>query len=109
MSLPTGKGRYLRPQTINKTMILSKVTGTIVSTQKNETLKDYKLLIVQPIDLDGKPIGRDMLAIDQVDAGVGDTVLCIQEGASAQQILKRKDVPVHTVVVAVVDGFSVEL
>ncbi|MBF8248942.1 MAG: ethanolamine utilization protein EutN [Bacteroidetes bacterium] len=56
-------------------MTLCKVTGTIVSTQKNESLKGYKLLIVQPIDLDGKPIGRDMLAIDQVDAGVGDTVL----------------------------------
>lgn len=90
-------------------MILSKVTGTIVSTQKNESLKEYKLLIVQPIDLNGKPIGRDLLAIDQVDAGVGDTVLCIQEGAGAQQILKRKDVPVHTVIVAVVDGLSVEI
>jgi microcompartment protein CcmK/EutM len=90
-------------------MILSKVTGTIVSTQKNESLKGYKLLIVQPIDLDGKPIGRDMLAIDQVDAGVGDTVLCLQEGAGAQQILKRKDVPIHTVIVAVVDGISVEI
>lgn len=90
-------------------MILSKVTGTIVSTQKNENLKEYKLLVIQPINLDGKPIGRDMLAIDQVDAGVGDTVLAIQEGAGAQQILGRKDVPVHTVVVAVVDGISVEI
>jgi microcompartment protein CcmK/EutM len=89
-------------------MILSKVTGTIVSTQKNETLHEYKLLIVQPIDLEGNPIGRDMLAIDRVDAGVGDTVLVLQEGASAQQVLNRKDVPVHTVVVAVVDGFSIE-
>ncbi|HWP81577.1 MAG TPA: EutN/CcmL family microcompartment protein [Bacteroidota bacterium] len=90
-------------------MILSKVTGTIVSTQKNKNLKEYKLLVIQPINLDGKPIGRDMLAIDQVDAGVGDTVLAIQEGAGAQQILGRKDVPVHTVVVAVVDGISVEI
>ena len=89
-------------------MILCKVTGTIVSTQKNRNLQGYKLLIVQPIDLDGKSIGRDMLAIDQVDAGVGDTVLCLQEGAGAQQVLKRKDVPVHTIVVAVVDGISVE-
>ena len=89
-------------------MTLCKVTGTIVSTQKNQNLKEYKLLIVQPIDLDGKPIGRDMLAIDQVDAGVGDTVLCLQEGAGAQQILKRKDVPVHTIIVAVVDGISVD-
>jgi len=89
-------------------MTLGKVTGTIVSTQKNPNLKDYKLLIVQPIDLDGKPIGRDVLAIDRVDAGVGDTVLCIQEGAGAQQILNRKDVPVHTIIIAVVDGMSVE-
>ncbi len=90
-------------------MTLCKVTGTIVSSQKNENLNAYKLLIVQPIDLDGKAIGRDMLAIDQVDAGVGDTVLVIQEGASAQQLLKRKDVPVHTIIVAVVDGLSVEV
>lgn len=89
-------------------MILCKVTGTIVSTQKNETLSEYKLLIVQPIDLEGKALGRDMLAIDRVDAGVGDTVLVIQEGAGAQQILQRKDVPVHTIIVAVVDGLSVE-
>ncbi|MCI0706874.1 MAG: EutN/CcmL family microcompartment protein [Ignavibacteriae bacterium] len=90
-------------------MTLSKVTGTIVATQKNESLKGYKVLIVQPIDLDGKPIGRDMLAIDHVDAGVGDTVLVVQEGAAAQQLLKRKDVPVHTIIVAVVDGLSVDI
>lgn len=90
-------------------MTLCKVTGTLVSTQKNKNLREYKLLIVQPIDLDGKPIGRDVIAIDQVDAGVGDTVLIIQEGAGAQQMLRRTDVPVHSVVVAVVDGMSVEI
>ena len=88
-------------------MTLCKVTGTIVSTQKNQTLTEYKVLIVQPIGLDGKFISRDVLAIDTVDAGVGDTVLIIQEGAGAQQILKRKDIPVHSVVVAVVDGFDI--
>ena len=90
-------------------MILCKVTGTLVSTQKNPSLKEYKLLIVQPIDLDGKPVGRDVIAIDQVDAGVGDRVLMIQEGSGAQQMLKCKDVPVHSVVVAVVDDMSVDL
>ncbi len=90
-------------------MTLCKVTGTIVSTQKNETLKQYKTLIVQPINLNGKFIGRDVLAIDTVDAGVGDTVLIIQEGAGAQQALKRKDMPVHTIVVAVVDGLEIAL
>ncbi|HTP79412.1 MAG TPA: EutN/CcmL family microcompartment protein [Bacteroidota bacterium] len=90
-------------------MTLGKVTGTIVSTQKNESLREYKLLIVQPVDLDGHALGRDVLAIDRVDAGVGDVVLMIQEGAGAQQILKRKDVPVHSIIVAVVDGMSVEI
>ena len=90
-------------------MILSKVTGSIVSTQKNQTLREYKILIVQPVDLDGNFIGKDVLALDTVDAGVGDTVLIIQEGAGAQQILKRKDIPVHSVIIAVVDGMDVPL
>ncbi|HYQ86314.1 MAG TPA: EutN/CcmL family microcompartment protein [Bacteroidota bacterium] len=89
-------------------MTLCKVIGTIVSTQKNEHLKTYKILVVQPIGLDGKFIGRDILALDSVDAGVGDTVLIVQEGQAAIQVLKNKKVPVHSVVVAVVDGFDVE-
>jgi microcompartment protein CcmK/EutM len=88
-------------------MILSRVTGTIVATQKKEQFKDKKILICQPITLDGKPLGRDLLALDSVDAGLGDTVLVVQEGAAAAQILKRTDVPVHSVVVAVVDGLDV--
>lgn len=88
-------------------MLLCKVVGTIVATQKNKNLKDYKILLVQPIDLKGSSVGRDLLALDVVDAGIGDDVLVLQEGASAQQILKRVDVPVHSVVVAVVDGLDV--
>jgi microcompartment protein CcmK/EutM len=88
-------------------MILCKVTGTIVSTQKKETLRNQKILMVQPVRLDGSPVGRDLLALDTVDAGVGDTVLVVQEGQSAAQVLKRTDVPVHSVVVAVVDGLDV--
>ncbi len=89
-------------------MTLGKVIGTLVATQKNEHLKSRKLLIVQPIDLEGKFIGRDVIAIDSVDAGVGDTVLCLQEGQGAAAILDDKKVPVHTVVVAVVDGLDVK-
>ncbi len=88
-------------------MTLCKVTGTIVATQKKEQLRDKKILLCQPISLDGKAIGRDVLALDSVDAGVGDTVLVVQEGAAAAQILKRTDVPVHSIVVAVVDGLDV--
>lgn len=89
-------------------MILAKVTGTIVATQKKESLKDQKILMVQPVDLDGQDIGRDLLAIDTVDAGIGDTVLVVQEGQAAAQLLKRTDVPVHSVIVAVVDGLHID-
>jgi microcompartment protein CcmK/EutM len=88
-------------------MILCKVTGTIVATQKKESLREHKILIVQPVNLNGLPDGRDFLALDTVDAGVGDTVLVVQEGEAAAQILQRKDVPVQSMVVAVVDGFEV--
>ena len=88
-------------------MTLRKVTGTIVATQKNEHLKSFKILIVQPIDLDGKFIGRDLLALDSVSAGVGDNVLVVAEGQGAAQVLKNKKVPVHSVIVAVVDGLEV--
>ena len=88
-------------------MILSKVIGTLVAPQKNETLRPHKLLIVQPIDLQGAFIGRDLIAVDHVDAGVGDTVLVMQEGTGARQILKQDDIPVHSVVVAVVDGMDI--
>ncbi|HTK82001.1 MAG TPA: EutN/CcmL family microcompartment protein [Bacteroidota bacterium] len=88
-------------------MILCKITGTLVATQKNEHLKNQKILIAQPVDLEGKHIGRDILALDSVDAGVGDTVLVIQEGQGAVQVLKNKKVPIHSVIVAVVDGLDV--
>lgn len=88
-------------------MILCKVTGTIVATQKKESLNGQKILMVQPITLDGEPLGRDLLALDTVDAGIGDTVLVVQEGQAAAQLLKRTDVPVHSVIVAVVDGLEV--
>jgi len=88
-------------------MILSKVIGTIVSTQKNPTFVDRKILVIQPINLGGSAVGRDILALDTVDAGIGDTVLAVQEGSSAHQVLGRKDIPVHTVIVAVVDGLEV--
>jgi len=89
-------------------MYLAKVTGTIVSTQKNENLKGQKILIVHPVDLDYNLTGKkDALALDFVDAGVGDIVLVLQEGDAIQQLLKRKDLPVHTAVVAVVDNIHI--
>ena len=89
-------------------MTLCKVIGTLVATQKNEHLKSQKMLIVQPIDLNSKLIGRDLIALDSVDAGVGDTVLVVQEGQGAAQVIKDKKAPVHSVIVAVVDGMDIK-
>lgn len=89
-------------------MILAKVKGNLVSTQKNSYLIEQKLLLVHPIDLNDNYIGNnDVVAIDVVDAGIGDTVLLVQEGKAVQQILEHKNAPVHSIVVAVVDSIDV--
>lgn len=88
-------------------MILAKITGNVVSTQKNKYLNGHKLLLARPIDLTGKFIGiKDTIALDLIDAGIGDVVLLVYEGDAVQQILGHKDAPVHTMVVAIVDDFD---
>ena len=90
-------------------MILARVKGNIVSTQKNAQLVGHKLLIVHPIDLENNFIGKkDVVALDFVDAGIGDTVLLVQEGKAVQQILGHRKAPVHSVIVAVVDSIDVK-
>ncbi len=84
-------------------MILGKITGNIVSTIKLGVYKGYKILIVQPINPDGNPHGNIILAIDTVQAGPGDTVLVIDEGNSARQIIDDPMAPVRSVIAGVVD------
>jgi ethanolamine utilization protein EutN len=88
-------------------MTLCRVTGSVVSTHKNKHLEGYKILIVQPVDLNYQPIGNDMLAIDQVNAGVNDLVIVMKEGGSARRILKNSKNPVQAIIVGVVDGINV--
>ena len=90
-------------------MILARVKGNVVSTQKNSNLKGHKLLIVHPIDLNNNFTGKkDIVALDFVDAGIGDTVLLVQEGKAVQQILGHRKAPVHSVIVAVVDSIDIK-
>jgi microcompartment protein CcmK/EutM len=90
-------------------MIISRVVGDIVSTQKNPHLEGYKLLVVQPVELDGKtPVGTSMIALDKVDAGDGDLVLVNKEGSSARILLEDEEIPVQAVIVAVIDGMDLE-
>jgi microcompartment protein CcmK/EutM len=85
-------------------MNLGRVIGSVVSTVKVEAYESRKILVVQPIDPEGKACGRSILAIDAVQAGVGDVVLTLEEGTSARAILQEPDsMTVKHVVAAIVD------
>lgn len=89
-------------------MLLAKVKGNVVSTHKNQYLNGQKLLIVKSQDLKGNLIGKkDFIALDLIDAGIGDTVLVAVEGEAVQQILGHSNAPVNAVIVAIVDDIDV--
>lgn len=84
-------------------MILGKVCGQIYSTI-NHPFYDYKrLLIIDKLTVDGKPSGNYLIAVDSVGAGYDETVLIIDEGNSARQIIGDKSAPLRSIVVGIVD------
>ena len=85
-------------------MQIARVVGTVVSTQKNRKLEGAKLLLVQPLALDGTPRGVALLAIDSVGAGVGETVLVVIEGKAAGDALRRKAAAVDAAIIGIVDA-----
>ena len=85
-------------------MTIGRVVGNVVSTHKNPKLEGAKLMLVQPLDLDGAPKGAPMMAIDGVDAGIGDRVLLIQDGRSAQLVLGKGTAAVDAAIIGVVDA-----
>ncbi len=88
-------------------MLIARVIGTAVSTMKDEKLEGRKLLVLQQTDEYGKGSGKPFVAIDSVDAGVGDLVLTAA-GSSARQTTATKDRPVDAVIMAVIDSLEVE-
>jgi microcompartment protein CcmK/EutM len=88
-------------------MTLGRVIGTVVSTVKLEVLSGYKILMVRPVDPQGADAGAVTLALDSVQAGVGDTVLIIDEGNSSRMIVGDSMAPVRTMVVGIVDRVDV--
>ena len=87
-------------------MLLAKVVGTVVATRKDPRLVSNKLLIVRPADPRGKPEGHYLVAVDTVDAGVGETVLIVS-GSSARMASGLKDCPVDAAIVGIVDTVEV--
>jgi len=80
------------------------VIGNVVATQKDQTHQGCKILLVQPIDLEGDRAGEILLALDGADAGVGDRVLIVQEGWSAAATVERELAPIDAAVIGVVDS-----
>ena len=83
-------------------MLLARVVGTVVATRKDPRLVSNKLLIARPMDPHGKPEGNYVVALDTVDAGVGETVLIVS-GSSARMAAGLKDCPVDAAIVGIVD------
>ena len=87
-------------------MILAKVVGTVVATRKDERLVSTKLLVARPIDPRGRTEGSYLVAVDTVDAGIGETVLIVS-GSSARMASGMKDCPVDAAIVGIVDTVQV--
>ena len=84
-------------------MLIGKVVGDVVATQKVPSHVGRKILIVQPLQLDGSNRGEAVLALDSVDAGVGDRVLLIAEGFSAMTAVGRPNSPIDMAVIGIID------
>ena len=89
-------------------MLLGRVIGTLVATQKHRKLEGAKLLLVQPLTLDDAPRGTPVLTIDSVGAGVGEKVLIVIEGRAAGEALRRKAAPVDAAIIGIVDAVTLE-
>ncbi|MSO48455.1 MAG: ethanolamine utilization protein EutN [Acidobacteria bacterium] len=89
-------------------MQIGRVIGTLVATRKHHKIEGAKLLLVQPLTLEGAPKGSAVLTIDSVGAGVGETVLIVIEGKAAGDALRRKAAPVDAAIIGIVDTLTVE-
>jgi ethanolamine utilization protein EutN len=87
-------------------MYIGRVFGTVVATIKNDVFKERKLLLVERLSPEGQVTAAYDICVDVVQAGVGDTVLVLDEGNSARQVVDREDAPIRAVVVGVVDEIA---
>ena len=88
-------------------MILGRVAGEIYSTINHPFYDGKKLLVIDQIDPSGKAGGGYLIAVDSVGAGVGETVLVIDEGNSARQIADDASAPIRSIVIGIVDEVAI--
>ena len=88
-------------------MLIARVVGELVATQKHPSHEGRKLLLVQPLNLDGSNRGDALVALDAVDAGIGDRVLVATEGFSAMTSVGRPNSPIDMAVIGFIDWIDV--
>jgi microcompartment protein CcmK/EutM len=86
---------------------LARVIGRVWATDKDSTLEGKRILLVRPIGMDSTPCGEAYLAVDSAQAGAGERVLVVDEGASAGQVLDLDNPPIRSVIVGVVDEIRI--
>lgn len=89
-------------------MILGRVQGEVVATIKHPAYDNRRILLLDRIAPDGRELGGYLVAIDAVDAGVGQTVLVIDEGNSARQVVDDPQAPIRSVIIGIVDEITLE-
>jgi len=89
-------------------MIIAKVIGTVVSTIKHPAYQGQKLLLVQPMHLQGQREDHSFVAVDNAQAGVGDTVLVMREGGGARQVLQVENAPIISVIIGILDAVEIK-
>jgi len=89
-------------------MILGKVVGTVVTTVSHPHYDGYRLLVVQPLTLPKEKPDGDFIAIDNTQAGIGDTVLVNREGNGARQALNNPDGCMISLIVGIVDSLNID-
>jgi ethanolamine utilization protein EutN len=90
-------------------VIIAEVIGNVVATEKHPHYKGKKVLVVQPVGPDGKAKGKSFLAVDGVQAGVGDRVLVVDEGGSARLVVADESaMTIRAAVCGIVDRVDIE-
>lgn len=89
-------------------MKVGRVVGTVVATIEAPVFQDRKLLLCDLLDVSGRPEGGYLIATDTVGAGAGETVLLIDEGNSARQVVGLDVAPIRAIVVGVVDELTID-
>lgn len=89
-------------------MYIGRVIGDIVSPIKFESLRGHKLLLVQPLNPDMREQDEPIIALDMVDAGIGDVVLVVDQGTAARTVLSMEYPTVRTLILGIVDRIDLK-